>query len=147
MKTELSVTIDRDIEKVFDYTNNNVPNWSQTVISDEVIEEKNGGGAGTRFLIVTEERGKQMEFQGEVIQYDPPNVSHSILRGISFDIDVRYDFEAKGAKCTLVRQTSVVKPHGIFLKTMFFTMGWLMKPLGRRALEADFATLKRHLED
>lgn len=47
MKSEISIEIDRPIAEVFEYTNNNVPEWSDTVVSDEVIEEKEGGGVGT----------------------------------------------------------------------------------------------------
>jgi len=40
MKQQASVEIDRPIEEVFQYTNNNVAEWSLTDVEDEVIEEK-----------------------------------------------------------------------------------------------------------
>ena len=81
MKTELSVEIDCPIDRVFDYTCDNAPKWSESVVLDELVESKNDGGAGTTFRLVTEERGKQMEFQGEVMTRSPPTETRIMLRG------------------------------------------------------------------
>ena len=62
MLTEISVEIDRPIEEVFEYTNNNVVEWSTTVVEDEVIDEK-PEVVGTTFLCVTEENGRQMDLE------------------------------------------------------------------------------------
>jgi hypothetical protein len=51
------IEIDRPIEDVFRLTLDHVPEWSLTVIEDEVLEE-NSEGVGTTFRIVTEEHGK-----------------------------------------------------------------------------------------
>jgi hypothetical protein len=40
MLTSGSVEIDKPIEVVFEYTNNNVAEWSTIVVADEVIEKK-----------------------------------------------------------------------------------------------------------
>jgi hypothetical protein len=40
MLTSGSVEIDKPIEVVFEYTNNNVAEWSTIVVEDEVIEKK-----------------------------------------------------------------------------------------------------------
>jgi hypothetical protein len=40
MRTSGSVEIDKPIEVVFEYTNNNVAEWSTIVVEDEVIEKK-----------------------------------------------------------------------------------------------------------
>jgi hypothetical protein len=64
-----SVEIDRPIDEVFTYTNEKVPEWSLTVVEDEVIEDKSG--VGTTFRCVTEERGRRMDFQGVITQWEP----------------------------------------------------------------------------
>jgi hypothetical protein len=40
MRTSGSVEIDKPIEVVFEYTNNNVAEWNTIVVEDEVIEKK-----------------------------------------------------------------------------------------------------------
>ena len=146
MKTELSIEIDCPIGRVFEYTCDNVPDWSESVLSDELIESKNDGGAGTTFHIVTEERGKKMEFHGEVLSRVVPTETRILLRGEMFDIDVQYFFADLGGKRTKVTQESEVNPHGWLMKTMFAATGWMMKGMSRRALQKDFETLKRQLE-
>ena len=91
-----------------------------------MIEEKNSGGVGTTFRTVTEERGRRMEFVGEVTHYDQPTASTVVLIDDAFDIEAAYTFEALGERRTLVTQNSDVTPKG-FLKVFFFLFGWLMK--------------------
>ncbi|MGB7343630.1 MAG: SRPBCC family protein [Pirellulaceae bacterium] len=145
MKTELSIIIDRPIEEVFDYTLNESPKWSKSIVSDELVEDVNGGGVGTKFRMVTEENGKQMIFRGEVTRWNRPHVARSFLTGDSFDIDVEYRFENMGYR-TQVTQESRVLPKGIALKVVFLTAGWMFKGIGKRALMKDFETLKQQLE-
>ena len=64
MQTLASVEIDRPIAEVFDCANNHVTDWSITVVGDEILEVQ-PGHVGTKFLIITEERGKKMEFESE----------------------------------------------------------------------------------
>ena len=59
MKTSGSVEIARPIAEVFDYTVNNVAEWSEIVVEDEVIDEK-PGHIGTTFRTVTNDRGTRM---------------------------------------------------------------------------------------
>ncbi|QDT08300.1 SRPBCC family protein [Planctomycetes bacterium K23_9] len=145
MRTQLSVIIDRPAEEVFDYTLNHADQWSKSIVSDEVIEEKNGGGVGTTFRMVTEENGQEMIFRGEVTRWNRPSVARSFLKGDAFDIDVEYRFENMGYR-TEVTQESRVLPKSIALKVVFLTAGWLFKGIGRRALQKDFETLKQQLE-
>ena len=76
MRSTLSVEVDRPIAEVFDYSMNNVSEWSITCVEDEVLQEK-PEGVGTTFRIVTEERGQRMEFQGVVTRHEPPTASAS----------------------------------------------------------------------
>ena len=103
MQSSCSVEIDKPIEAVFDYTNKNVAEWSSCVVEDVMIEEKNGGGLGTKFRTVTEERGRRMEFAGEVTHYEPPTASTVVLVGDSFDIEAAYTFESLDEGRTRVR--------------------------------------------
>jgi uncharacterized membrane protein len=145
VRTQLSIEIDRPSEEVFDYTLSQSPKWSDSIVSDDLIEEKNGGGVGTTFRMVTEENGKRMTFRGEITRWNRPTVSRCFLRGDAFDIDVEYRFESLGDR-TRVTQESRVLPKAIALKVVFFTAGWLLKSVGRRALQKDLDTLKRQLE-
>jgi hypothetical protein len=47
---------------------------------------------GTTFRSVTKERGKRMEFAGEVTRYERPTVSTVMLIGKSFDIEAAYTY-------------------------------------------------------
>lgn len=143
MRNEMSIEIDRPIEEVFDYTINHVAEWSLTVIRDEVIEEQ-PGIAGTTFLCVTEERGRQMEFHGIVTLHEPPNASAAYFVGQLFDIDVEYLFEDYIGRTRVTQRTNVIGKG--FLKVMFFMFGWLMKSAGRKAGRAEFESLKSKLE-
>ena len=49
MQTSGSVEIDKPIEVVFEYTNNNVAEWSTIVVEDEVIEKKTAAARARRF--------------------------------------------------------------------------------------------------
>ena len=82
MQSSGSIEIDKPIDVVFEYTINHVAEWSTIVVEDEVVEEKNGGGVGTTFRSVTEERGRRMEFAGEVTQYERPTLCGGIERRV-----------------------------------------------------------------
>ena len=85
-----------------------------------------------------------MQFDGVVTRHDPPTVSAMILRGPHFDIEAEYTFEDLSGR-TRVTQMSSVRGKGL-TRVMFFLLGWLLKGMGRKALQKDFATLKRLLE-
>ena len=144
MRTEASVEIDRPIEEVFEYTNNHVAEWSITVVEDEVIEAT-PDRIGSTFRCVTEDRGRRMEFAGEVLRYDPPTFSAIYLTGEQFDIAASYKFEDLGGR-TRVTEDAVVSPKG-FLRVIFFLCGWMFRSSGCKAMENELLSLKRLLED
>ncbi len=144
MKTTGSIEIEKPIDEVFDYTINHTPEWSDIVVSDEVLLEQ-PGEVGTTFRTVTEERGQRMEFRGKVTQSDPPNSKTVTMEGEQFDLWVEYRFAPLATRRTRVTQTSVVTPKG-GLKVIFFLFGWMMKAGGCRALEKELANLKGKLE-
>lgn len=143
MQAQASVEIDRPIEEVFDFTNNHVPEWSITVLEDEVIEEK-PGHVGTTYRCLTQSDGRKMEFQGVITKYNRPTLSASNLAGDAFDIDVEYAFEDFSGR-TRVTQTSIVTPKG-FMKVFFFLFGWMMNKSSCSAAENELQSLKRILE-
>ena len=144
MKTEASIDIDRPIEEVFTYTTTKVEEWSNIVEEDEVIEDVNGGDVGTTFRTVTLERGRTMEFDGEVIENDPPHLHAVRMVGDQCTIHARYTFEDVGGR-TRVSQASVVEAKG-FWGFVFKAFGSFMKKAGCRALEEELESLKRNLE-
>ena len=145
MRTETTVEIDRPIEEVFEYSLNNVVEWSLTCVEDEVLEDRNDGGVGTRFRIVTEENGRKMPFEGVVTRHEPPRESAIHLDGQFFEIDVHYLFEDLDGR-TRVTQRSVVGGKG-FVKVMFTLFGWAIKGAGCKTQENELQSLKRHCEE
>lgn len=145
MTTEGSVEIDRPIDKVFDYTTNNVAEWSITVVEDIPLETMPDGGVGSTFRCVTEDRGHRMEFQGTVTRFEPPTVSAVNLVGKQFDIDALYLFEDLSGR-TRVTQVSVVRPKGLMMKLMFAVIGPFMKKSSCDAVSKELQSLKQHME-
>ncbi|MDF1798451.1 MAG: hypothetical protein P1V81_04695 [Planctomycetota bacterium] len=144
MQHELSVEIDRPIEAVFERTLNDVAEWSLTCVEDQLLEEVDGGGVGTRFRIVTEDRGKRMDFEGVITRHEPPTLSESHMVGQYFDITALYLFEDLGGR-TRVTQEAQVNGKG-FMKLMILFMGLFMKKSSCEAMQKELESLKRHCE-
>lgn len=144
MRTTGSIEVDRKIEDVFEYTTNNVAEWSITVVEDEPLEATHDV-VGSTFRCVTNNHNQVMEFQGVVTRHDPPTFHACRLAGASFDIEVEYAFERLDGT-TRVTQTSVARPKGIMTRMFFFCMGWLMKKGSCDALEKELQSLKQHAE-
>lgn len=143
MKTEQSVEIDRAIADVFEKATKDVAAWSITVVEDELIEEK-PDGVGTTFRIVTEEKGRRMDFEGVVTRHEPPTMSAVHLHGQHFDLDVEYQLEDLSGR-TRLTQISEVNGKG-FAKVMFFLFGWMMNKSGCKAAESELNSLKKYCE-
>ena len=143
MESEGSIEIDRPIAEVFEYTTDNVADWSLTCVEEEILEAT-PDVVGSTFRITTEDRGRRMDFQGIVTRHEPPSFSAVELRGDHFDIDVLYSFDDLDGR-TRVTQHSTVEGKG-FVKVMFFLMGWAMKKSGCDAVEAELASLKAKCE-
>ncbi len=145
MRNEGSIEIDRPIAEVFEYTNHNVADWSLVVVEDEGVKQT-PEGVGSTFRIVTEDRGRRMEFEGVVTKWDPPRASTVLMRNAQFDIEAAYRFEELSRDQTRVTQTANVTAKG-FMKIMMFCLGWLGKKSSCRAQENELANLKRLLEE
>ena len=146
IKSTGSVEIDRPIEEVFEYTNNNVAEWSKTVVRDEPLDTKPDRGVGSTFLCVTQSNGKHMEFQRTITGWEPPMMSASQLIGDSFDIDVAYAFEDLDGR-TRVTQVSIVRPKSFLMKIIFRLMGKMAQKSGCDASENELLGLKQRLEE
>jgi hypothetical protein len=146
MQQEASIEIDRPIHDVFDYTNNNVAEWSLTVVEDVPIDTIDNGNVGSTFRCVTEDHGQKMEFAGTVTKWEPPTLSAVRLVGKQFDIDALYTFEDLGER-TRVTQISVVHAKTLFMKVMFFFVGLFATKSGCAATMKELQSLKQKIED
>lgn len=144
MQNETSIIIDGPIDKVFDLTLNNVAEWSNVVTREEILEDRNNGGVGTRMLIYTSDRGNEMVFDSEVINLDRPHTSAIKMTGKHFDIEAAYHFEDLGGR-TKMTQFSTVEGKG-FTKFMFSMFGWLMKRASCDAQNKELCSLKAYVE-
>ncbi len=143
MENISSIEIDRPIEQVFEFTLDHTPEWSLVVVENEVLTET-PDGVGSTFRVLTEDRGRKMEFQGVVTHHQPPTASSVNMVGKQFDIFAEYTFEDLGGR-TRVCQRSVVTPKG-FMKLVFMLLGWMMKKSSCDAAEKELANLKALLE-
>ena len=121
MESGVSVEINRPLSEVFRYTNENVSDWSLTVVENEVIEET-PEKVGSRFRLLTQDGGRQMEMTGEVTRYEENRLSEVYMVGQGFEISALYEFEDLGGGVTRVTETATVIPKGV-VKIFFFLFG------------------------
>ena len=143
MKNSGTIVIDRSIDVVFELATNRMPEWSKIVVEETVFLEK-PDGVGTTFKTITEENGKRMEFDGEVIRHQPPNLNAVKLMGKFFDIETEFQFEDV-AGSTRVTQFADVNGKGVF-KVILFVMGWLMSKAHCEASQRELECLKAFCE-
>jgi len=145
MNTEGTVLINRPIDEVFGLTLENVERWSEIVTEDYVVEDRNNGGVGTTFHTVTEDRGQRMEFEGEVLQHDPPNLHVIKMTGDMFAMEVAYSFDRESGNQTRVTQFTKVHGKGVF-RVMLTLFGWMMRKRSCDAVQKELNNLKRFCE-
>lgn len=144
MITTGSIEIEKPIEVVFDYTINNVVDWSETVTEESVLE-KDANGNAKRFHIVTKDpKGNPMEFEGEVTLDEPPTRHAILMKNDTFDIAVEYTFDSLGDK-TKVTQVSHVTAKKLFFKLLFSILG-LFSGGACKELDKELACLKEKTE-
>ena len=141
MQTQISIEIARPIDEVF-VKANDVTKWSVTCVEEEILE--GDGGTGTRFHMVTQDRGRRMDFEGVVTRYEPPHASRVELVGESFDLDVLYEFEDLGGS-TRVTQSSSVRGKGLW-KVMLALTGWMVKRSSCDAQQNELEGLRTYCE-
>ena len=143
MKNEASVEIDRPIEEVFRLAIEEMPEWSTVVVADEVLEET-PNRVGTTFRLVTEDHGKQMEFQGIVTRYDPPHSSAVRMTNEMLDIETEFTFTDLSGR-TRVHQQATVNGRG-FWKLLMMVFGWLTQKAACRSSQNELKHLKNYCE-
>lgn len=143
MRAEASVEIDRPIDEVFHYTNDHVIEWSETCVSEELIEE-HPDVVGSTFRMTTADRGREMVFEGVVTRYEEPRLSAVHLAGSTFDLDVAYTFEDLGGRTRVTQQSNVIG-KGV-TKVFLFVLGPLMRRTHCDAQGRELASLKSHCE-
>ena len=122
MESSVSVDINRPLPEVFRYTNENVSDWSITVVENEVLEET-PEKVGSRFRMLTQDRGRQMEMTGEVIRYEENRLSEVFLVGQGFEISAFYIFEDLGNGVTRVTETAQSIPRESQKSSFFSSAG------------------------
>ena len=145
MKNGISVDIARPIEDVFILANDHVSVWSSIVVEDELLHLADDGGVGTKFRTVTEDRGRRMEFDGEVVEYEPPTRSAIQLRGSAFDLDVAYEFEPLPDDRTRITQCSQSRGKGIWWLPLMVLMP-LMRKSASEATRKELEQLRVYCE-
>ena len=143
MKNQGSIEIDRSIAEVFELTTRYVAHWSIIVVEDTLLT--GDGGVGSTFHTITEERGRRMEFRGEVIAHSPPSQSTIRLIGDQFDVLAEYSFEDVGGR-TRVTQRAKVTGKGFF-RFFLLICGWLMRAQSEETQNEDLASLKQFCEN
>ncbi len=146
MTNEASVEIERPIHDVFEYTINNVAEWSHTVVEDVPVNTISGGDVGSTSRCATADRGQRMEFEGTVTKHEPPTASAVELIGDQFNIDVLYPFEDLGGR-TRVTQVSVVTPRKFFLRVIFSCFGRMLANASCKVAEQELLSLKAKMEN
>lgn len=144
MRSEASVEIDAPIEEVFDLTINHVPQWSKVVVEDTVVDAK-PDTVGTKFRVVTEDRGRRMEFDGVVTACDPPRFHAIELTGSHFDLKTEYRFDDLSGR-TRVTQIATANGKGL-MKIPMALLGWMMSRSQCCAAEQELLGLKAYCED
>ena len=86
-----------------------------------------------------------MEFEGEVVEHDPPNRSASQLRGPAFDLDVAYELESLPDGRTRITPCSRSRGRGIWwLLLMVLTP--LMRKSAIAATRKELDQLRLHCD-
>ncbi len=140
-----SVDVDAPIELVWKWGTDpeRLKQWIPELVSDEVIEEK-PGHVGTRFKQVWLERGREMEMEGVVRQWDENRFISIDLECSLFAMTLENTFEQVGGKVRMT-QTSDVQYKGCF-KLVGLLTGWLMNKKMKEQVSEQFTRLKQLCE-
>jgi carbon monoxide dehydrogenase subunit G len=138
---EEHISINRPIEEVFAYVSDfrNTSQWQSGVV-DVRLTPEGPVGVGTRATFVRVFLGRRLELTVELIEYEPPTKQtfKTIAGPLPGTVSRRFEPTAEGTTVSVVIEAQV---GGLFA---------LAEPLVarslRRAVEADFGTLKDLLE-
>ncbi len=142
MRFEISATINRPVEEVFEYvtTMDNLPTWQgpivearQTSLSPVAV-----GSTGTvraKFL------GRLMEIPTEITAWNPPQSFSTQNAGGPFPIAFHYTFDSSG-EGTRIAVVTEGEPGGFFK-----VAAPVFEQLAKRQIQNDLETLKALLEN
>ncbi len=142
MRVENSITIERPIEKVFDYVSDpeNLPEWSSIVL--EVHKEgPSQPEEGDRFTSVAKFLGRRFETPFEVTARRPPRLHSHKSTGGPMPQEWTRTFEETAGGGTRLTQVVEGEPGGFFRLA-----GPLLERAGSRQFRADLENLKDLLE-
>ena len=136
MEFDLEVTIERPVSEVFAYVTDvrNVPDWQETAVSAEWVEE------GRRYRERRQFMGRTAELELEVIALEPDRRFDVRTVQAPVEIEIHHSFEAvEGGTRVAVRGTAAL---GGALR---FAAG-MAKRQAERQFRGDFDRLKERLE-
>ena len=142
MRVELSETINRPVDRVFEYvsTPENDPRWVLASLRHEKLSP-----GPMRVGSITEEDvgflGRRMRYVWEVTQYEPP--AAFALRSISGPLPstIRLQLGSLDGGGTVLTLVAAARLRGVYS-----LMGPVMKWVARRQVETQLRTLKTLLE-
>ncbi len=146
MHTHTTVDIDAPAPIIFTWITegDRIPQWVTVLVSDEVIEEKEGH-VGTRFRQRYNENGREFEMEGEVLQWEQDRLCAVRMTSSMFDMELCMTIDAIEDGRHRVTQEGDITMKGIW-KVFGFLFGWMMKGKARKQADDDLATLKRLCE-
>ncbi len=143
IRTEIETVVARPADAVFshlaDFSKN--PTWQQGMRSCEWVTPP-PLRVGSRYEQVAEFLGREIRSTFEVTEYEPGRrvAAHTIAG--SLPISFSRSVTAQGPETTLVRAEIVGDARGVFRLFEF-----LLAPMVRRSIRADYARLKQLLEN
>lgn len=140
-RTEGSIVIARPVEVVFDFVADmrNEPRYNHEVSSVELLSE-GPIGAGSRFRAVTEARGRPLEMNVELTEFERPAKVASVMHSDVIDVAGAMTFwpVSEGTRLQWSWDTR--------LKGWLRLLGPVIGRHGRRREERIWASLKAYLE-
>lgn len=141
MRQEQSIHVARPPDEVFAYADapENAPKWAEGIVRFDITDEK-PGRVGTRYVMVIREGGRDAEYDGETLAYEPGRYRKEVARRGKMEMfmELRAEPEDGGTRLT---QGVEVPLRGMML---LFTP--VMGVMLRRSSRKQLAKLKELLE-
>ena len=141
MQLTMSEIIERPIDDVFRYVTDvdRIPEWIGVAVSREKLTD-GPMGPGTRIRAVDKFMGRQMEYQEEIVSFEPPK-NWALRMSGAMQGEVRGRLHEVGGATSLTVDFDV-QPSGFAQRVLSPIFRMVM----RRAVEGDLARLKARLE-
>lgn len=141
-----SVRIEAPRERVFEVFADlpNVASRVKGIVRLEVLTE-GPVGKGTRFRETRVMFGKEATETMEITAFDPPRSYSAEATSCGTHYVAKHDFRSAGS-ATVVDLTFTATPTTLIGKAVGALMAKMMMNACRKAVEKDFADLKRHIE-